>query len=301
MGIRNYIAIARPDHWFKNVFVLPGTLLAALLTNTPFNQFAWPLFIGLISVCLVASANYVINEWLDAEFDRFHPVKKNRPSVTGNVKASLVYTEYCILSVAGIGLALIVSKPFFVTIIALFVMGILYNVKPFRTKDRIYIDVLSESINNPIRLMLGWFIVTSYPLPPSSLVLGYWMGGAFLMAIKRYAEFRFIDSHELAGSYRRSFIFYTEKMFPAGYRNQVFIAEHGSWNRSKAAGTTGYRVTVVRLDGNNAVSYEPFMEGFLDQNRVLGRPVDLLIAPDGALLVSDDQRGVIYRIFYARP
>jgi HlyD family secretion protein len=58
---------------------------------------------------------------------------------------------------------------------------------------------------------------------------------------------------------------------------------------------------VVRLDGNNAVSYEPFMEGFLDQNQVLGRPVDLLIAPDGALLVSDDQRGVIYRIFYARP
>ncbi len=96
-------------------------------------------------------------------------------------------------------------------------------------------------------------------------------------------------------------IFYTGKMFPAGYRNQVFIAEHGSWNRSKAAGKTGYRVTVVRLDGNNAVSYEPFMEGFLDQNRVLGRPVDLLIAPDGALLVSDDQRGVIYRIFYARP
>jgi glucose/arabinose dehydrogenase len=96
-------------------------------------------------------------------------------------------------------------------------------------------------------------------------------------------------------------IFYTGKMFPAGYRNQVFIAEHGSWNRSKAAGKTGYRVTVVRLDGNNAVSYEPFMEGFLDQNQVLGRPVDLLIAPDGALLVSDDQRGVIYRIFYARP
>jgi glucose/arabinose dehydrogenase len=96
-------------------------------------------------------------------------------------------------------------------------------------------------------------------------------------------------------------IFYTGEMFPAGYRNQIFIAEHGSWNRSAAAGKTGYRVALVRLDGNNAVSYEPFMEGFLDQDRVLGRPVDLLIAPDGALLVSDDQRGVIYRIFYARP
>ncbi len=210
-NIRNYIAIARPDHWFKNVFVLPGTLIAALLTNTPFNQIAWPLLIGLISTCLVASANYVINEWLDAEFDRFHPVKKNRPSVIGNVKASLVYTEYCILSIAGLCFAAIVSTYFLVISIVFLIMGILYNVKPFRTKDRVFLDVLSESINNPIRLMLGWFIVTSYPLPPSSLVLGYWMGGAFLMAIKRYAEFRFINSRELAGLYRRSFLHYTEK------------------------------------------------------------------------------------------
>jgi glucose/arabinose dehydrogenase len=93
--------------------------------------------------------------------------------------------------------------------------------------------------------------------------------------------------------------FYTGEMFPAEYRNQVFIAEHGSWNRSKAAGKTGYRLTLVRLDGNKAVRYEPFMEGFLDGERVLGRPVDLLVAPDGALLVSDDQRGVVYRIFYS--
>jgi glucose/arabinose dehydrogenase len=94
-------------------------------------------------------------------------------------------------------------------------------------------------------------------------------------------------------------VFYDGSMFPAEYRNQVFIAEHGSWNRSKAAGKTGYRVTLVRLEGNNAVGYAPFMEGFLDEDRVLGRPVDLLVAPDGALLVSDDQRGVVYRIYYA--
>jgi len=92
--------------------------------------------------------------------------------------------------------------------------------------------------------------------------------------------------------------FYTGTMFPAAYRNQVFIAEHGSWNRSPEAGKTGYRVTLVRLEGNRAVSYEPFMEGFLDGDRVLGRPVDVLVAPDGSLLVSDDQRGAIYRVTY---
>lgn len=92
--------------------------------------------------------------------------------------------------------------------------------------------------------------------------------------------------------------FYTGTMFPAEYRNQVFIAEHGSWNRSKAAGRTGYRVTLVRLDGSEPVAYEPFLEGFLDGEQVRGRPVDLLVAPDGALLVSDDERGAIYRVSY---
>lgn len=92
--------------------------------------------------------------------------------------------------------------------------------------------------------------------------------------------------------------FYTGKMFPAEYRGQVLIAEHGSWNRSKEAGKTGYRISLVRLRGNEAVSYETFIEGWLDGEDVLGRPVDLLVAPDGSLLVSDDQRGVIYRISY---
>jgi glucose/arabinose dehydrogenase len=92
--------------------------------------------------------------------------------------------------------------------------------------------------------------------------------------------------------------FYTGKMFPAEYRGQVLIAEHGSWNRSREAGKTGYRVSLVRLKGNEAVAYETFIEGWLDGDAVQGRPVDLLVAPDGSLLVSDDQRGVIYRISY---
>lgn len=220
MNIRNYIAIARPDHWFKNIFVLPGTVVAALLTNASFNQYAWTLLIGLVSTCFIVSANYVINEWLDAEFDRFHPVKKNRPAVSENLKASLVYLEYGILSAVGLAIAATISLYFLATEIIFLIMGILYNVRPFRTKDRVYLDVLSESINNPIRLMLGWLIVTSQQipssglikgLPPFSLLAGYWMGGAFLMAVKRYAELRFINAHEVAKLYRRSFNFYTDQ------------------------------------------------------------------------------------------
>jgi glucose/arabinose dehydrogenase len=89
--------------------------------------------------------------------------------------------------------------------------------------------------------------------------------------------------------------FYTGNMFPSEYRNQVFIAEHGSWNRSEKI---GYRVTLVKLDGNKAVSYTPFAEGWLDGNTVKGRPVDIEIMDDGSMLVSDDYRGIIYRITY---
>ena len=89
--------------------------------------------------------------------------------------------------------------------------------------------------------------------------------------------------------------FYTGDMFPAEYRNQVFIAEHGSWNRSRKI---GYRITLVRLDGNRAVSYEPFAFGWLQGQSVSGRPVDLIVKEDGSLLVSDDLAGKIYRISY---
>lgn len=92
-------------------------------------------------------------------------------------------------------------------------------------------------------------------------------------------------------------LFYTGKMFPRKYRNQVFIAEHGSWNRSEKI---GYRITLVTLDEDyNATSYQPFAEGWLRQDEtVYGRPVDILQHFDGSLLVSDDYRNKIYRISY---
>ncbi|HET7098173.1 MAG TPA: PQQ-dependent sugar dehydrogenase [Casimicrobiaceae bacterium] len=89
--------------------------------------------------------------------------------------------------------------------------------------------------------------------------------------------------------------FYTGNQFPAAYRNRIFIAEHGSWNRSRKI---GYRVTMVTLDGNKGARYEPFAEGWLQGESAWGRPADVLVAPDGSLLVSDDSAGAIYRIRY---
>ena len=91
--------------------------------------------------------------------------------------------------------------------------------------------------------------------------------------------------------------FYTGKMFPAEYRNQIFIAEHGSWNRSRKS---GYRISIVKTDGNKVTSYQPFAQGWLQGESAWGRPVDLEVLPDGSLAVSDDAAGVIYRISYSR-
>lgn len=92
--------------------------------------------------------------------------------------------------------------------------------------------------------------------------------------------------------------FYTGEMFPEDYQMRVLIAEHGSWNRSKKS---GYRITQVVLDENqNALSYTPFAEGWLDEDEddAWGRPVDLEFLPDGSMLVSDDFANAIYRISY---
>ena len=211
--MKKYIKIMRIDHWIKQLFVLPGFVSALFLGHYAFNcNLFINLLIGLFATSLIASANYVINEYLDAEFDKFHPTKSKRPLVEESVKGSVIWILWFILSVVGLSIGFfVIGKKFFFMELWLLVMGILYNVKPIRTKDISYLDVLSESINNSIRFMLGWFIVPVNIILPISIFLGYWMAGAFLMAIKRYAEYRMINNKKKASLYRKSFKYYNEK------------------------------------------------------------------------------------------
>lgn len=176
--IRHYIAIARPDHWFKNIFMLPGIIVAYIYAKPEINtDLLVNLFAGIFATCLIASANYVINEWLDAEFDKYHPVKKDRPSLVANLNPAIIYLEYALLAVAGLALSLVISPWFALTEAAFLVMGFMYNVKPFRTKEKAFMDVITESINNPIRFVLGWMIIITVPFPaiehPNSLLDGW--------------------------------------------------------------------------------------------------------------------------------
>jgi glucose/arabinose dehydrogenase len=84
-------------------------------------------------------------------------------------------------------------------------------------------------------------------------------------------------------------------MFPDKYKNQVFIAEHGSWNRSKPI---GYRIMMAAVEGGNVKSYEPFIDGWLTNGEAWGRPVDVLFLKDGSMLISDDHANAVYRVTY---
>ena len=111
---KNYLYLLRIDHWFKNIFMLPGVALAVILSDIVVWDATKSLIIGVLSTCFIASANYVINEWLDAEFDRHHPVKKNRPSALGNVEGHYVYLLYFLVASLGLILASQLSFEFLV-------------------------------------------------------------------------------------------------------------------------------------------------------------------------------------------
>ena len=211
-SVSGHVKIMRIDHWIKNLFVLPGVLVALTVEPTQaVSRLISDLLLGMIAIGLVASSHYVINEVLDAQYDRENPIKRDRPVPAGQVSVQLAYLQWLALMIVGVGLGAKVSPSFAITMLALWVMGCVYNFAPIRSKDIPYIDVLTEALNNPLRMLAGWFIVEPpVSLIPVSLLFSYWMLGAYFMAIKRFAEFREFENMGAAAHYRRSFAYYTE-------------------------------------------------------------------------------------------
>jgi decaprenyl-phosphate phosphoribosyltransferase len=207
---RGHLAIARVDHWVKQVFVLPGIFAAFSSDGFEFSSsLVFRLLAGFVAVCLVASSNYVVNEVLDAPSDLAHPIKCHRPVPSGLVNVRLAYVQWIALMVVGVGIGFVVGTAFGITMLVLWIMGCVYNIRPVRSKDLPYFDVLSESVNNPLRMLGGWYMTGIAALPPMSLLLSYWMVGCYFMAIKRYAEYRDLGDPDRASAYRKSFRFYT--------------------------------------------------------------------------------------------
>ncbi len=216
-----YFSAMRLGRWPRSLAIFVGTAAFFFLhrdflaTISPVQILLQCLVIFLLTWA-ISTANYIINEIADAPYDVHHPTKRNRPLIRGEIHRGLFLSLGVLFSGSALGLAwLFFSRPFFLSLLALLCAGFIYNIKPLRSKDIPFIDSISESANNPIRFLIGWFAFASSELfPPWTLLLCWWSFGNFLMVAKRLSEFRLL--RDKAGDYRRSLQRYTKRSLLMG-------------------------------------------------------------------------------------
>ena len=143
-GVADYVAIARPDHWIKHVLIVPGVAFAMIMSATGPIDYATlveRLILCLFVAMALSSANYTINEWLDAPFDAMHPTKRARPAVQTHMSPTIVFAQYILLTAVGILAANRLGYSFAAVATVFAVFGVIYNVRPIRAKDRSPLEI----------------------------------------------------------------------------------------------------------------------------------------------------------------
>jgi decaprenyl-phosphate phosphoribosyltransferase len=210
----------RFERWPRSVVIYLGSAAFVFLYRDLSSLSALSLYfrlaLALLLTWFISTANYIVNEIVDAPYDIHHPTKCNRPLVKGEVKrVPLSLFGVALILSAHLGALIFFSLPFLLSLLALLVAGFVYNLKPVRTKDVPFLDSVSESINNPIRFLIGWFVIAPpHIFPPISLLLSWWFFGNFLLVAKRLSEFRLLK--EKAGDYRSSLRGYSKRSLLLG-------------------------------------------------------------------------------------
>jgi decaprenyl-phosphate phosphoribosyltransferase len=230
--LRAYLKAMRLERWPRSTAILVGSAALVVMDRSAAVRFAPAVFVlriagAFLLTWAVSTANYIINEIADAPFDIHHPTKRDRPLASGAVRKGPLIVWGVILGASSLALALaLFSRPFFLSLLVLVAAGFAYNIKPVRAKDVPFLDSISESFNNPVRFLIGWYAVGAAAFPPASLLIGWWAFGNFLMVAKRLSEFRLLG--EKAGDYRASLRRYTKTtlIIGMGASATVFFAAY---------------------------------------------------------------------------
>lgn len=214
--IKPYVQSLRLERWPRSLAIIPGflavfVLFPGLIKTVDAVPLLVKLVVAFVLTWFISTANYIVNEITDAPYDRYHPQKKNRPLIHNQISIGKLIALYFFLVAVSVAAAvLLFNIRFLLSLLALLLAGLLYNVPPVRMKDIPFLDSTVESANNPIRFLIGWYIV--HPgFPPWSLLISWWCFGNFLMIGKRVAEKKFLTEAESAG-YRMSLKKYTPGM-----------------------------------------------------------------------------------------
>lgn len=210
-----YLRALRLSRWPRSLAIYVGIAAYFFLYRELFHtvevfDLVWKSALAFLLTWAVSIANYVINEIVDAPYDAHHPVKRNRPLIKGEIKKIPFLLIGIVLTALSLAAAFFLYCPsFFYSLLVLLVAGFVYNIPPVRTKDIPFLDSISESANNPIRFLIGWFaFAPASVFPPISLLLCWWAFGNFLWVAKRLSEYRYLG--ESAGNYRASLKKYSE-------------------------------------------------------------------------------------------
>ncbi|TRZ90516.1 hypothetical protein D4R89_04255 [bacterium] len=284
--MNSYPKAMRLERWPRSTAILAGSgalfvIEAGVLAHLGPAAITVRVAGAFLLTWAVSTANYIINEIADAPFDVHHPTKRNRPLASGAVrKGPLVFWAAVI---GGVSLALawlLYSRMFFLALLALVLAGFAYNLKPVRTKDVPFLDSISESVNNPIRFLIGWYALAATGFPPWSLLICWWAFGNFLMGGKRLSEYRFLG--ERAGDYRASLKRYTRTtlVMGMGVSAAVFFTAYFVF-----AVSSGYR-SFIWLTPFLAFYLFLFFRKTLAEKELMEEPEQLLARPKYAVYTA---------------